>query len=96
MFTFYFFREGQKYIYYELKENNDYLLKELYSCQKKVNELERHKKKMDIENIELLKKNQDKINWNNLYKNPAIFTYDYDLIKENKKIREKSKELQKR
>jgi hypothetical protein len=33
--------------------------------------------------IELLKQNQDKIYWYNLAENPAIFTYDYNLIKSN-------------
>ncbi len=33
--------------------------------------------------IELLKDNQDKINWYMISKNPSIFTYDYKLIKEN-------------
>ena len=33
--------------------------------------------------IELLESNQDEITWYNLSSNPAIFTYDYDLIKEN-------------
>ena len=31
--------------------------------------------------IELLKENQDKIDWNELSSNPSIFTYDYDKIK---------------
>jgi hypothetical protein len=30
--------------------------------------------------IELLKKNQDKINWHHFSKNPNIFTYDYKLM----------------
>jgi hypothetical protein len=29
------------------------------------------------EAIDLLESNQDKIDWNNLSKNPAIFEYDY-------------------
>ena len=33
--------------------------------------------------IHLLEQNQDKIVWNILSKNPAIFTYDYDKIKEH-------------
>jgi hypothetical protein len=37
----------------------------------------------------LLEENQDKICWYNLSKNPSIFTYDYDLIKEkNKELNE--------
>jgi hypothetical protein len=31
--------------------------------------------------IELLRENPDKINWFELSVNPAIFTYDYDKIK---------------
>jgi hypothetical protein len=37
----------------------------------------------NLDAIELLKENQDKINWDNFSANPSIFTYDYDLIKEN-------------
>ena len=33
--------------------------------------------------IHLLEKNQDKINWRSLSNNPNIFTYDYELMKEN-------------
>jgi hypothetical protein len=33
--------------------------------------------------IDFIEKNQDKIIWQLLLKNQAIFTYDYDLIKEN-------------
>ena len=33
--------------------------------------------------IELLKENQDKINWSLFSTNPNIFTYDYIKIKEN-------------
>lgn len=33
--------------------------------------------------ISLLEANIDKINWNALARNPAIFTYDYNLIKSN-------------
>ena len=45
--------------------------------------------------IELLKENQNKINWNYLSTNPAIFTYDYEAIKSknhelNQEIIEKS------
>ena len=40
---------------------------------------------LNINAIELLKKNQDKINWINISQNPAIFTYDYKKIKENRK-----------
>jgi len=35
------------------------------------------------EAIELLEANQKKVNWEIIKSNPAIFTYDYDLIKEN-------------
>jgi hypothetical protein len=35
--------------------------------------------------IELLKENQDKIDWRNFSKNPNIFTYDYKKIKETMK-----------
>jgi hypothetical protein len=35
------------------------------------------------EAIELLEANQDKIDYDQLSENPAIFTYDYNLIKEN-------------
>ena len=35
--------------------------------------------------IELLKKNQNKIKWGFISFNPAIFTNDYEKIKENKK-----------
>ena len=35
------------------------------------------------EAIELLKENPDKINWSQLSKNPNIFTYDYDKMREN-------------
>jgi len=38
-----------------------------------------------INAIEILEKNQDKIDWYQLSKNPSIFTYDYDLIKEKNK-----------
>ena len=33
--------------------------------------------------IELLKENTDKIHWEQLSKNPNIFTYDYDKMREN-------------
>jgi hypothetical protein len=33
--------------------------------------------------IELLRQNQNKIYWYNFAENPAIFTYDYNLIKSN-------------
>jgi hypothetical protein len=33
--------------------------------------------------IELLEKNLNKINWDIISGNPSIFTYDYELIKEN-------------
>ena len=33
--------------------------------------------------IHLLEQNQDKINWSQLSKNKAIFTYDYPKMKEN-------------
>jgi hypothetical protein len=33
--------------------------------------------------IELLKDNQDKIDWNGLAFNPSIFIYDYEKIKKN-------------
>jgi len=36
--------------------------------------------------IELLKENQDKIDWDNLSLNPSIFTYPYKEIKENFEI----------
>ena len=32
--------------------------------------------------IELFEENPDKINWYYFSQNPAIFTYDYDLIRE--------------
>ena len=32
--------------------------------------------------MSLLKENQDKINWFYFSKNPNIFTYDYELMKE--------------
>ena len=32
--------------------------------------------------IEILKENQDKIDWWNISKNPNIFTYDYKKMKE--------------
>ena len=35
--------------------------------------------------IELLKENQNKIKWSFISLNSAIFTYDYEKIKENKK-----------
>ena len=35
--------------------------------------------------MELLKKNQDKINWFFFSQNPNIFTYDYKKMKENMK-----------
>ena len=35
--------------------------------------------------IELLEENQDKIDYHYLSANPSIFTYDYDLIKEKNK-----------
>ena len=35
--------------------------------------------------FELLKENQDKIDWYNISKNPNIFTYDYTQMKENMK-----------
>jgi hypothetical protein len=31
--------------------------------------------------MDLLKENQDKIDWINLSKNPAIFTYDYEKMR---------------
>ena len=37
------------------------------------------------EAIFLLEQNQDKIDWNELSLNPAIFTYDYEEIKKEKK-----------
>jgi len=33
--------------------------------------------------IHLLEQNQDKIVWERLSENPAIFTYDYDKIREH-------------
>ena len=33
--------------------------------------------------IELLKENPDKIYWTRLSTNPSIFTYDYDMMREN-------------
>ena len=33
--------------------------------------------------MRLLEKNQDKINWSLLCKNPGIFTYDYKKMKQN-------------
>ena len=33
--------------------------------------------------IELLKENQDKIYWSQLSRNPNIFTYDYEKMREN-------------
>jgi hypothetical protein len=33
--------------------------------------------------IELLEENKNKINWEIISENPSIFTYDYDLIKNN-------------
>jgi hypothetical protein len=33
--------------------------------------------------IHILEQNQDKIDWDELSSNPAIFTYDYDKIKEH-------------
>ena len=33
--------------------------------------------------IELLKENPDKIDWRQLSSNPNIFTYDYDMMREN-------------
>jgi len=41
--------------------------------------------------MELLEENQDKINWFNLSRNPSIFTYNYELIKE--KNRELNEEI---
>jgi hypothetical protein len=35
---------------------------------------------MNEKAIELLRENKDKIDWKNVSKNPAIFTYDYDAI----------------
>jgi len=36
--------------------------------------------------IELLEQNQDKINWRCIWRNPAIFEYDYTAIREAKSI----------
>jgi len=39
--------------------------------------------------IELLSKNQDKVDWYQLYSNPAIFELDYDVMrKENEGLYE--------
>ena len=35
--------------------------------------------------IELLEKNKSYINWKQLSKNPSIFTYDYQIMKNNRK-----------
>ena len=40
---------------------------------------------LNINAIELLKENQDKIKWEFISFNTAIFTYDYEKIKKNKK-----------
>jgi hypothetical protein len=37
----------------------------------------------DSDDMELMERNQHKINWDLLAKNPAIFSYDYDEIKNN-------------
>jgi hypothetical protein len=37
----------------------------------------------DCDDMELMEKNQHKIDWDLLAKNPAIFSYDYDEIKRN-------------
>ena len=37
----------------------------------------------DCDDMELMERNQHKINWDLLAKNPAIFSYDYDEIKKN-------------
>ena len=37
----------------------------------------------NINAIQLLRENPDKINWYNLSKNPSIFTYDYEKMREN-------------
>jgi len=40
------------------------------------------------EAIQLLEKNQDKIDWSKLCENPAIFELDYNQMKKNNEIME--------
>jgi len=53
---------------------------------------EQYPEKMKLSNlshnpnaIQLLEKTPDKINWHHLSQNPAIFTYDYDAMRESHK-----------
>ena len=74
-----------------LKNNSDKIIWNIYSANPNAIEiLEKNQDKIDwsslsinINAIEILEKNQDNIYWNAFSKNPAIFTYDYEKIKDD-------------
>jgi hypothetical protein len=76
-----------------LKENKKKINWQFMASNKNPEAIELMKSNLDIMNwglissnpsaIELLEANPDKINSAMFSSNPAIFTYDYDLIKEN-------------
>ena len=76
-----------------LKENPDKIDWDYLSSNKNAIELLKEKPdkinwkylSLNINAIELLKENQDKIKWEFISFNTAIFTYDYEKIKKNKK-----------
>ena len=83
-------RENPNYyeIFPEELEEDENIIRRLNERYQLLFNINNNKKEIYFESdicddIELMEKNQHKINWDLLAKNPAIFSYDYEEIKKN-------------